>query len=207
MRLLEMFLLMELNDRLAHISQVMGNKIYQRFMKHMEEAGEAGLPRAWREAVFGDGPLGGGDDDTKKAGGAEWIVEWFAQHDPSKNKKYTDWIIRQWITEKLWLEDASKLRGILETFEEHKKNLHKVDSQDFDSLPPPERRGDLNAWKDYRVLATILRPLTGVQAAGEKVSNFLKKPEIQDYMNHPVPDPVKAFGHDGEFDFEELRSN
>lgn len=206
MRLLEVFLLLELKDRLTHIAQVMGEKIYKRFMKHMDDAGQAGLPREWREAIFDGGPLSGEEGGSSTNSGAEWIVEWFSQQDPSPNKKYTDWIIRQWLSETLWLEDASKMKGILETFEAHKKNLKKMDISDDTYAPPPERRGDINAWTDYRILARILRPLTGTQAAGEKVLNFIKKPEIQNLMHHPVPDPVIAFNsEDGEFDLEEIK--
>lgn len=226
MRLLEVFLLLELKDRLTHIAEVMGKKIINRWRKHVEEAGLAGLPREWQDAynqtilpMAAFGKIGWSKDnddppEVRQQRAVKWIVEWFASMDPTKNKKYTDWIIRQWLNEKLWLEDAAKIPGILETFEEHKNNLKKLDITSGDEdyrndfkdapVPPPERRADLNSWKDYRLLARVLRPLTGTQAAGEKVSNFLKKPEIQDMMNWPVPDPVQAFGEDGEFDLEEI---
>lgn len=225
MRLLEVFLLMERTDRLNYLAQNLQKKILARWTRHIEEAGIAGLPHAWKDAYYNELLPDPSWRDTEKdnwtekltKSGTEWVVEWFSQHDPTPNKKYTDWMIRQWINDKALLEDVSKFRSMLETFEAHKNNLKKMDipsgeedyryDQSDAPIPPPERRGDLNSWKDYRVLARVLRPLTGVQAAGEKVSNFLKKPEIQDYMNHPVPDPVKAFGRDGDFDFDDLQSN
>ncbi len=227
MRLLEVFLLMELRDRLAHVAKALQKKIFKRWTIH-HNTGLKGLPSDWKNNELlmmtrstseigtewewtydADTPVG----PKEKAKIAAWIVEWFAQFDPTKNKKYTDWLIRQWIDGRLLLEDASSAKRVLETFEEHKKVLNKLDLSEYDqdtapespNIPPPERRGDLNSWKDYRLLAAVMRPLTGVQAAGVKVSNFLKKPEIQDYMNHPVPDPVKAFGYDGDFDLDEIQ--
>jgi len=211
MRLLEVFLLMERTDRLNHIAQVMQKKIFGRWWKHMEEAGHAGLPRDWKRALD-DGSLPDpmanddwSDEHTEKL--VDWIVKWFSQQDPSQNKKYTDWIIRQWLGDSLWLEDAHRMKSMLETFEAHKKNLKKLDIPDDAYAPPPERRGDINAWTDQRILSRILRPLTGTQAAGEKGLNFLKKPEIEQMIHWPVPDPEKAFGPEGDFDFDELRDN
>jgi hypothetical protein len=146
---------------------------------------------------------------------SKFIVEWFSQFDPTKNKKYTQWILNQWLSEALWLEDAPKLNQTLETFEQYRKKLHKMDIEDRvpnqgppddDAVPPPERRADINNWKDYRTLARAMRPFVGIQAAGEKVTNFLNKPGIQDFMHHPVPDPVATFGAEGDFDIDEIKS-
>ncbi len=213
MRLLEVFLLLELKDRLNYIAQNMQKKIFAKW----QQGGMRTWPRAWQIAL-NDGTLTLPSEDKKSNSKqiekvTKFVVEWFAQFDPTLNKKYTDWLIRQWIDGRLLLEDVSSAKRVLETFEEHKKTLKKLDLSDYDqdtapespNIPPPERRGDLNSWKDYRILSAVMRPLTGTQAAGEKVSNFLEKPVIQDYMNHPVPDPVKGFGRDGEFDLEELR--
>ena len=127
MRLLEVFLLMERTDRLNYIAQNMQKKILDRWVQHMEEAGTAGLPRDWRTALHDEtlpDPVNNDNWTEERAKNAvEWIVEWFSQRDPSQNKKYTDWIIRQWLGENLWLEDASRISGMLETFEAHKKNL------------------------------------------------------------------------------------
>jgi hypothetical protein len=219
MRLLEVFLLMELRDRLAHVAKALHKKIVHRWMGQLKTQGSRGLPFSWKDAME-DGQLPAIADmenlsPTHTKLMIEWMVEWFAQYDPTQNKKYTDWLIRQWIDGRMLLEDASSAKRVLETFEEHKKVLKKLDLSEYDedtapespNIPPPERRGDLNSWKDYRLLSAVMRPLTGTQPVGEKVSNYLNKPEIQDYMNHPVPDPEKAFGPEGDFDFDDLRDN
>lgn len=216
MKLLEMFILLELRDRLAHTAETMTKKIAKRWDDKVNDGGMTGLPDEWRQAlsddILPDGMTMSRHDNWPEIYGekmAQWIVEWFSEADPTKNKKYTDWILRQWLSDTLWLEDVAKIPGILATFEEHRKKLPKMDIQGRDGEPlgpPPQRRSDINAWKDYRDLAYAVRPLTGERAAGEKVSNMLAKPDIQAMMHHPVPDPQKAFGPEGEWDLDEIRS-
>lgn len=218
MRLLEMFTLLELRDRLAHIADTMQGKIAQRWEQHVQEAGFVGLPQDWK-AMYRDGKLP--DESVMSVDGwakgwpglndmARSVVEWFASHDPTKNKKYTDWLLRQWLKERVYLEDVYKAQDTLAAFEEHRKKLAKleiVDMEGQDIGPPPQRRADINAWQDYATLAYAMRPLVGTRAAGEKVQNFMTKPEVQDMMTWPVPDPVQAFGMSGEFDLDDIIDN
>ena len=216
MRLLEVFALLELRDRLAHIADTMQGKIAQRWEQHVQEAGFVGLPQDWK-TMYRDGKLP--DESVMATDGwtkgwpglpdmARSVVEWFASHDPTKNKKYTDWLLRQWLKERVYLEDVYKAQDTLTAFEEHRKKLAGLDLTDMEGDPigpPPERRADINAWQDYATLAYAMRPLVGQRAAGEKVQNFMTKPEIQDMMSWPVPDPEQAFGpEEGEFDLDEI---
>ncbi len=216
MKLLEMFILLELRDRLAHTAETMTKKIAKRWDDKVNDGGMTGLPDEWRQAlsddILPDSMTMSRHDNWPEMYGekmARWVVEWFSQADPTKNKKYTDWILRQWLSDTLWLEDVAKLPSILETFEEHRKKLAKMEITGRNGEPigpPPQRRSDINAWKDYRDLAYAIRPLTGTRAAGDKVDNLLKNPQIQSLMQWPVPDPQEAFGEDGEFDIDEIRS-
>jgi len=219
MRLVEFFELLEAKDRLEYLADKNASKIFARWKQKVNDEGMTGLPQDWIEAIA-DGIIPDAmtmeqfkdlnDLAQRHQDMPKWVVDFFAQFDPSKNNKYTDWILRQWLSDKLWLEDTYKLTSTLETFEEHRKKLGNMDILDRngDPLgPPPERRGDINAWKDYRTLFHALRPLQGTTAAGEKVSNFLAKDNIQKMMHIPVPDPVSTFGPNGEHDIDEIQSD
>jgi hypothetical protein len=54
MRLLEIFTLLELKDRLSHVAQTMGRAITKRWGQHMNDAGVAGLPKDWRDILGSD---------------------------------------------------------------------------------------------------------------------------------------------------------
>jgi len=220
-RLLEMFLLLELKDRLTHVAQTMQRAITKRWDDHMHHAGMAGLPTAWRDAIHKDNIIP--DGTTMERYKEEWseqygpkmskfIVDWFSQFDPTRNKKFTDWILRQWLSDKLWLEDAPKMKNLLTDFEQYKKGITHEFIQRETPLEPNDWKvikdknlQDINTWKDYRWLSMVVREVQSMgPVAGVKVKNFLEKPEIQDMMHHPVPDPVATFGADGTHDIEEI---
>jgi len=105
---------------------------------------------------------------------AKDMVEFFAAADPSRNNKFTDWIVRQWLTDKVLWEDAYKLKDLLEEFDKHRKTLEIK---------------DINGFKDYRDLEDALKPHIGKASAGVRVKNFMDKDQTKSLMKKTAPDP------------------
>lgn len=165
MRLQEFFILLEQRDRLAHIAKVYRGKL----LKHFQS-------EKWNSRLRGDSATSIENDLKRKEEdkAVKDMVEFFSDADPSKNKKYTDWILRQWLNGKLLWEDVYKMETLLTDFEQHRKSLEKK---------------DLNQYKDYRDLEEALEPHRGKAVAGIRVKNFLKKDELQKLTRNIIADP------------------
>lgn len=165
MRLLELFTLLELRDRVSATAETYQKKLIQRFKTAKEEGKLRGAsPRV----VQGD------LDKEDYEGAARTIVNYFAEGDPTKNNKYLDWIVRQFIKGHLMWEDSFKMRNLLDDFEKYRRKLEKK---------------DLNQYESYRDLEEAVEPLRGTEVAGIRVQNFLKKDEVMRYRDYKVADP------------------
>ncbi len=165
MRLLELFTLLELRDRVSATAETYQKKLIQRFMTAKEEGKLRGAsPRVVQMEL----------DKEQHLDAAKAIVNYFAEGDPTKNNKYLDWIVRQFIKGHLMWEDSFKMRNLLDDFEKYRKKLEKR---------------DLNQYDSYRDLEEAIEPLRGTEVAGIRVQNFLKKDAVQGYRDNMVADP------------------
>ena len=208
MRLLELFTILELRDRISYAIERYGKQIAIRFLVDLEDNNR--IPNDIKRVVNPDSPKYRNDRKKVIAAlrekDAPNIIAFLAQFDPSSNKKYLDWIVRQYTSEKLDLEDAYKMESLLDDFDDYKKGLKQETLQDAPLYVLNKNLGDLNTWQDYRDLAKQLRALKDQgRVAGVRVKNFMKKDEVQAMMQHPVPDPVEIFGAErGIRDIDEL---
>ncbi len=166
MRLLELFTLLELRDRVSATAETYQKKLIQRFKTAKEEGKLRGAsPRVVQMDL----------DKEQYFDAAKAIVNYFAEGDPTKNNKYLDWIVRQWIKGHLLWEDSFKMRNLIDDFEKYRKKLEKK---------------DINHYESYHDLEEALEPLRGTEVAGIRVQNFLKKAEVQRYRNSNVANPM-----------------
>jgi hypothetical protein len=176
MRLLELFTLLELRDRVSATAETYQKKLIQRFNTAKEEGKLRGAsPRVVQMEL----------DKEQNLDAARAIVNYFAEGDPTKNNKYLDWIVRQFIKGHLMWEDSFKMRNLLDDFEKYRKKLEKR---------------DLNQYESYRDLEEAIEPLRGTEVAGIRVQNFLKKDAVQGYRDNMVADPThpeNATSYDG----------
>lgn len=194
MRLLELFTILELRDRISYAVDTYGMKIAAELRNDYEENNR--IPSAIT-VITDDLPMGKDKIRPEVAKEiAKHVVGFLAQFDPTPNNKYLDWIVRQYINGKMSLEDSYKMEDLLDDFDEYKKGLTQellktVPLHTADKVPMADKNlGDLNTWTNYRDLATALRAAKGEgRPAGVRVQNFMKKPAIQDMLKHPVPDP------------------
>jgi hypothetical protein len=210
MKLLELFTILELRDRISYAVERYGKQVALRYIDDLENNNR--IPHDLSPSLGVDpadylGPFSDSSSATRKKlitamreTDAPTIIKYISDFDPSRNKKYLDWIVRQYTSGKLDLEDAYKMESLLDDFDNYKKAL-KPELEV--GLKNPQ---DLNAWKNYRHLASALRLAKGEgRPAGVKVKNFMKKDEVQSMINHPVPDPVEFFGAErGTRDIDEL---
>jgi hypothetical protein len=173
MRLLEFLILLEKRDRIQYLSDTFQNKIIQVFQSEDQKGNIPNMPetRAIKELFrsMEDDPK---EELTSKI--SNKIVTRFSEFDPTSKKKYTDWILRQWLNGMLLWEDAYKMNDLLSDFEEYKPKLSKK---------------DLNLYKDYRTLDSEIGKYRGTQVAGIRVGNFVNKDETQKFLKSSVPNP------------------
>jgi len=162
----EFFLLLEARDRVAATAETYQKKLISRFKDAKEKKELRGGPT---------GAVNKALDKEQNFDAAKAMVEYFAKNDPTKNNKYVDWMIRQWLKEKLLWEDAFKMANLLTDFEKYRKKLDKKDINQYDS---------------YRDVEEALEPNRGTEVAGVRVQNFLKKDDVQNYRKSQVADPA-----------------
>ena len=161
----EFFLLLELKDRVQATAEKYQKKLIRRFNTAKEEGKlRGGTPRVVQMDI----------DKEQFGDAAKVIVDWFAESDPSRNNKYLDWIVRQWIKGHLLWEDSFKMKALIQDFETYRKKLEKK---------------DINHYESYRDLEQALEPLRGTEVAGVRVQNFLKKQQTQDFRQDMVANP------------------
>ena len=169
----EFFLLLELRDRVSAIAETYQKKLIRRFKTAKEEGKLRGASPRMAQAEL---------DKEQYLDAAKAIVNHFAESDPTKQNRYLDWIIRQFIKGYLLWEDSFKMRNLLTDFEKYRKKLDKK---------------DLNMYDSYQDLEEVLEPLRGTEVAGVRVQNFLKKVEVQKFRDNMVADPTHASNKDG----------
>jgi len=161
----EFFLLLEARDRVAATAETYQKKLISRFKDAKDKKELRGGPT---------GAVNKALDKEQNFDAAKVMAEYFAKNDPTKNNKYTDWIVRQWLKGKLLWEDVFKMKNILTDFEKYRKKLDKK---------------DLNQYDSYRDVEEALEPHRGTEVAGVRVNNFLKKGDIQQFRKSQVADP------------------
>lgn len=204
MRLLELFTIMELRDRISYAIGTYGKKIAAELRNDYEENNRIPLDITQETD---DLPMG--NDKKIRPEVAEKIativVKFVAQFDPTNNKKYLDWIVRQYINGKMSLEDAYKIEDLLDDFDDYKKGLKQETLQDAPLDLLNKNLQDINTWTNYRDLAKQIRFVKDQgRVAGVKVKNFMKKDEVQAMMKHPVPDPKDFSDESSNADIEGL---
>jgi len=161
----EFFLLLEYRDRVAATAETYQKKLIRRYQDAKEKKELRGGPTSAVNKAL---------DKEQNLDAAKTMVEYFAKNDPTKNNKYLDWVVRQWLKEKLLWEDAFKMINLLNDFEKYRKKLDKK---------------DLNQYASYRDVEEALEPHRGKEVAGVRVQNFLKKDDVQNFRKSQVADP------------------
>lgn len=104
----------------------------------------------WIEKRYGDQInallKGSGSKATAKA-----VIERFASFDPSRNKKYTQWVVKTFVNEGLLLDDGTKVEETLGLFIKH-----------FRAIPANKR--DINVHATLPDLWDTVAPFVGVTA-------------------------------------------
>lgn len=85
------------------------------------------------------------------------VIDHYAQHgDPTPNKQYTQWLIRQYKNKQMYQEDAPFIRSDLETFHVHKHRLAEK---------------DINKYHNLDDLRAAIAPYKGAPATNKEADN------------------------------------
>lgn len=218
MKLLELFTILELKDRLSYAYERYGKQVALRLNDDYEENNHipSRIPLSVDPADYNFQP---GDQKRYKSElkrligdirkeDAPTIIDFIAQFDPTKNYKYLDWMVRQYTNGKITLEDAYKMEDLLTDFDDYKKGLKQETLKDAPLDLLNKNLQDLNSWTDYRDLAKQIRFVKDQgRVAGVRVKNFMKKDEVQSMMKHPVPDPSEFSDEGSNADVDGLTSD
>lgn len=111
--------------RMDFLAKTYGAKIASRW--HQEQ--DQGLDDDITNAIYGEQGLNNLADAGDLAGFTpiERIISYIASHDPTRNHKYTQWMVMRWTQGRMRLEDLPMVMDDLEVFDRAKARLEKRD--------------------------------------------------------------------------------